>query len=113
LLGGLNSRQLNQKNNVEITYLEGGRELVVRFEMISGVSVMGQARKCRELMDRIRNIGARDQFIKASTPAPMITTTAPPLDIPDQIAKLAALRDSGVLSEEEFAAKKSELLKRL
>ncbi|WP_294011696.1 SHOCT domain-containing protein [Sphingomonas sp.] len=31
----------------------------------------------------------------------------------DQIRKLAELRDSGVLTEEEFAAKKAELLDRL
>ena len=34
-------------------------------------------------------------------------------DIPDQIRKLAELRDSGILTEAEFEAKKSELLKRL
>lgn len=31
----------------------------------------------------------------------------------DQIRKLAELRDGGILTEEEFAAKKSELLARL
>lgn len=34
-------------------------------------------------------------------------------DIPDSIAKLAALRDSGVLTPEEFERKKNELLERL
>jgi len=34
-------------------------------------------------------------------------------DIPDQIRKLAGLRDSGVLTSEEFDAKKTELLSRL
>ncbi len=33
--------------------------------------------------------------------------------IPDQIAKLADLRDQGVLSEEEFATKKADLLGRM
>lgn len=33
--------------------------------------------------------------------------------IPDQIRKLAELRDSGILTEEEFSAKKTELLKRM
>lgn len=33
--------------------------------------------------------------------------------VPDQIAKLAELRDSGVISEEEFEAKKSDLLDRM
>jgi hypothetical protein len=34
-------------------------------------------------------------------------------DIPTQIAQLAALRDQGVLTEEEFNAKKAELLDRM
>jgi Short C-terminal domain len=37
--------------------------------------------------------------------------TAP--DIPDQIRKLGELRDSGVLTAEEFEAKKTELLSRM
>jgi uncharacterized RDD family membrane protein YckC len=34
-------------------------------------------------------------------------------DIPDQIQKLATLRDSGIITEEEFQAKKTELLSRM
>ncbi len=34
-------------------------------------------------------------------------------DIPSQIEKLAALRDSGILTEEEFQTKKAELLSRM
>jgi hypothetical protein len=33
--------------------------------------------------------------------------------IPDQIAKLAELRDKDILTEEEFQAKKAELLRRI
>jgi hypothetical protein len=33
--------------------------------------------------------------------------------VPEQIAKLAELRDAGVLTEAEFAAKKTELLGRM
>lgn len=35
------------------------------------------------------------------------------ISIPDQIKKLAELRDSGILTEQEFTMKKTELLKRL
>lgn len=41
------------------------------------------------------------------------TQTAPtetPIDVADQIKKLADLRDSGILTEEEFNAKKKQLL---
>lgn len=35
---------------------------------------------------------------------------AAPIDVADQIKKLADLRDSGILTEEEFSAKKKQLL---
>ncbi len=38
---------------------------------------------------------------------------AGPIDIPDQIRKLADLRDAGVLTSAEFDAKKRELLRRM
>jgi Short C-terminal domain len=38
---------------------------------------------------------------------------APQPDVTEQIAKLAALRDQGALTEDEFAAKKAELLGRI
>jgi hypothetical protein len=41
------------------------------------------------------------------------STTIGQADIPEQIRKLAELRDSGVLTNGEFEAKKSELLRRL
>jgi uncharacterized RDD family membrane protein YckC len=41
------------------------------------------------------------------------TPSRPSEDIPSQIEKLAALHDSGVLTDEEFAAKKAELLSRM
>ena len=34
-------------------------------------------------------------------------------DIPDQIAELAELHKSGILSDEEFSEKKTQLLKRM
>jgi len=36
-----------------------------------------------------------------------------PMDITEEISKLAALRDRGILTEDEFATKKTELLSRL
>ena len=51
----------------------------------------------------------RDQMEKIRSQA----STVPATSIPDQIKKLADLRDSGVLTEAEFTAKKTELLKRI
>jgi hypothetical protein len=51
---------------------------------------------------------------RALAHAPALAAAAPPApDIPAQIPQLATLRDAGVLTEEEFSAKKAELLARL
>jgi hypothetical protein len=50
---------------------------------------------------------AEPQYVQAAPPAP------PPPPAPDpieQLAKLGQLRDSGVLTEEEFAAEKAKIL---
>jgi len=44
---------------------------------------------------------------------PAVPALSAALDITDEIRKLGALRDAGVLTEDEFAAKKTELLARL
>lgn len=56
----------------------------------------------REVVESARRAG------RAHQPA-----AAPQVDLADQLAKLGALRDAGVLSEEEFAAKKAEILARM
>jgi Short C-terminal domain len=55
-------------------------------------------------------IAARRQPSAAPVPQRARTPTA---DIPDQIARLAELHKQGILTEEEFAAKKAELLSRI
>ena len=42
-----------------------------------------------------------------------VPPTAHAVDIPDQIRKLAVLRDQGILTDHEFQAKKAELLSRM
>lgn len=105
IAGGLNSRQLNQKNNIHISYkgLEG--DVLLRLEMLSGVTVMGQAKKCAEFEDRLRNLHVREQFV-ASTPI----AGAPSGSLADELNKLVSLKADGVLSEEEFATAKARLL---
>jgi hypothetical protein len=110
LLGGPDSRQLNQANNIHITYQDDEDVVLVRLEMLSGITVMGQAKKCRELEDRLRVHGIRGRFRQTpSDPAEMQVTA----DIPAQIEKLAGLRDKGILSDAEFEAKKTDLLSRM
>ena len=59
-------------------------------------------------------------LLKNRIPAPatstidaLSSTTALEPDVTERLTKLAALRDSGIITENEFAAKKSELLARL
>jgi hypothetical protein len=44
---------------------------------------------------------------------PIAAHPVPQVDVAEQIGKLALLRDQGILTEEEFANKKGELLARL
>jgi Bacterial PH domain/Short C-terminal domain len=60
------------------------------------------------------NIGNRTAQAPASLPAAAPAPVATPtVDFADQIRKLGALRDAGLLTEEEFTAKKREILARV
>jgi putative oligomerization/nucleic acid binding protein len=120
VLGGMDSRQLNQDNNIHIEHLDAeGKLTTLRFEMLTGITVQNQAKKCLELEDRLRNLGIRSRFRGTPTAAPAAAAPADGGggagggDIADQIAKLANLKDQGILSDEEFQTKKAELLDRL
>jgi hypothetical protein len=49
----------------------------------------------------------------APGPDPVAPRPGPRSDVPEQIGRLALLRDQGALTEEEFSSKKGELLARL
>jgi hypothetical protein len=49
----------------------------------------------------------------ASAPAPTADSATETPDIPEQIKQLGELRDSGLLTDAEFEAKKAELLDRM
>ena len=111
VLGGLDSRQLNQKNNIHITYESGQETIVLRWEMLSGVTVMGQAKKCQELEDRLRNLGVRNKF--KSSDDSSVPSPSGDRDPMEQLKKLGELRDAGLLTPEEFESKKAQLLDRM
>jgi hypothetical protein len=54
-----------------------------------------------------------DGAAPAPAPAPVAAAPPPIANIPEQIKKLAELRDMGVLTVDEFEAKKKELLSRM
>lgn len=110
ILGGLDSRQLNQANNIHITFRSADdRKLVLRLEMLSGLTVMGQAAKCLEFEDRLRTAGIRRHFLPASASSAALSTNG----IPEQIERLADLRDRGLITALEYDTKKAELLSRM
>lgn len=106
ILGGLNSKQLNQSNNLHIKYIDDKSEIVLRLEMLSGVTVMGQAIKCKELEDRLRNNNILEKLVNNSESSKEKKDD----DITGKIEKLAKLRDKNIITEEEFSEKKKELL---
>lgn len=56
----------------------------------------------------------KDRWPSKSVQQPAVEVAAAPhVDIAEQLIKLASLRDAGVLTDEEFATKKVELLARL
>lgn len=56
----------------------------------------------------------KDRFpSKAQAPHGIAATPAAQVDVADQLHKLGSLRDAGILTDEEFATKKAELLARL
>lgn len=113
VLGGLNSRQLNQLNNIHITYILKGRELVLRLEMwTAGITTLSAtANRCRKLMDLLHTEGILEKF--KGSGAAVQATLGPVVSGADEIRKLAELRDSGILTEGEFQTKKAELLARM
>ena len=107
---GSDMKAMEQKNNIEITYdTENGIELVLRLEMLTGTSIYGQAGKCREMMDVLRQNGILKMFKGEETQG----GTSQGDDVLSQIEKLSKLKESGILTEEEFEKKKTELLAKL
>lgn len=108
---GSNNSDLRQKNVLEFTYEDNGSQVVVRFEMLTGTTVMAQAGKCVELMDLLRNNDITSQF-KGNSGDKTVTSNGGN-DVIEQIKKLSELKDAGILSEEEFSSKKTELLAKM
>ncbi len=104
------TKSLEQENNIQITYLdETGNQQMTRVEMLTGLSVYGQAEKCRELLDLLREHKILDKLNKSSSALPNQNGN----DTLAQLEKLAELKTKGILSEDEFNIKKAELLAKM
>lgn len=97
---------------MEIKYLdEVGDEYIVRNEMLTRFTVMGQAKVCQEMLDLLQTKGIMKQF--KGTESNRSNNTFGGDDVIKQIEKLAALKESGIITEEEFNRKKAVLLEKL
>lgn len=108
LLGGGDNANQEQENVVVIEYRdEQGQNATLRVEMLTGVTIFNQAAKCKELMDLLRKNNILDKLKRSDD------KESSGNDILAQVEKLSQLKDSGVLSEEEYQMKKTELLAKL
>ncbi len=108
LLGsGNNNSDLRQKNVIEITYVDkNGDEYVLRNEMLTGTTIMGQARVCLEMMDLLR----ANKILKLFRGKETSEVSSSQADTAEQLKKFKDLLDSGIITQEEFDAKKKQLL---
>ena len=104
-----NSQNLATDNNIEITYINNdNEEVTLRLEMLTGFSVDGQAVKCKEMLDILRQNKILKRIQKEQNAQNVQNE-----DVVIKIKKLNELKEMGILSEEEFQNKKSELLANL
>ncbi|MBP3978060.1 SHOCT domain-containing protein [Microbacterium sp. BLY] len=92
--------------------------LAVRTAVVAGTASAVQGASMRHQQRRAQNEYEQQQYEAAQQQAQMamaapqtpVTASAPEDDMVAQLQQLAALRSSGVLTEEEFAAAKQKLL---
>jgi hypothetical protein len=105
ILAGVNAQNLAQDNNIHITYQNAaGQPIILRVEMLTGITVQGQAKKCAEFNDLLNAHSIRRAF--AAPPA----TPSPIGSLADELAKLQQLLQAGALSTDEFERAKARLL---
>lgn len=108
-LGAGNDANQQQENVIVLEYTDKeGKKATLRVEMLTGVTIFNQAAKCKELMDLLRRNDILDKIKKSEGGAQPVAD-----DIPAQLEKLAKLKEAGILTEDEFNAKKAELLAKM
>lgn len=99
------ARATEVDNVLAITYLdENGTEILLRLEMLSGFSVYNQDKKCQEMLDVLRQNKILNRLNKKASAEKSAVSSA------DELKKYKELLDSGIISQEEFDAKKKQLL---
>jgi hypothetical protein len=80
---------------------------VARVAVVSGTATAVSNRVSRRQAERWSDQGAQQAPAYQEAPPPPPPPASDPIE---QLTKLGELRDSGVLTEEEFAAQKAKLL---
>lgn len=104
---GLKKTKKDEHHFAVITYIENGIENKIIFEHKKAPEVVGAIMKSKH--ENSYNVSV----IELKETAAAIDEVPKTLDIPDQIRKLAELKEDGILTEEEFQNKKAELLSRM
>jgi hypothetical protein len=106
--------QAGKKNQTYVT-IEGPHVAISAKLTGSSGSEVRAARKFAATVTQLAlQLGAAESPPPSPPPAqPPAGPTSANVSIPDQISKLAELRDKGILTEDEFATKKAELLARM
>jgi len=111
---GLAAAALPKRLDDRETYftIEGPQTVIVHQIPVKKNPTFGvEARKFAAQVNRLG--GAASADMASGAPEPEQANRTPDADIVKQIEQLAALRDAGHLTEDEFAAKKAELLSRM
>ena len=112
LIGASDNVNQEQENVICIIFkAETGQELTIRTEMLSGFTIFNQAKKCRELMDLLRQHGILQKIEQKKNVNNSQNNDG--ADVLSKIEKLASLKASGILTEEEFQEKKKALLEKV
>ena len=109
-LGGGNDANQEQENNIVIEYTDAdNKKRTLRTEMLTGVTIYNQAAKCREFMDLLR----QKDILELIESKKNTGNNTGGVDVVAQIEKLAKLKDAGVITDDEFNAKKDALLEKI
>lgn len=113
ILGGLNSRQLNQQTTLHIAFRAADLDLVLRLEMVA-FTIPGAANKVRQFMDLLRTGGIVQRFESVAERPPSESVGGrKDLGPAAGLERLAALHADGTLTDDEFQALKRRVIPEL
>lgn len=93
------------------TRKDGPLNTIVAISSPSGIIDMRVShREAEQIRSTINDLMGKAHQVSVTVEASAATEV---VDLTEQLAKLSSLRDSGILTEEEFAAKKAEILSRI